>query len=515
MSQHAPSQQAAIAQTLIHTCTRFQVVNFFVSPGSRSTPLLLAALSHPQVRLHRIVDERGAAYAALNFARASSQPVAVITTSGTAAGNLMPAVMEADRAGIPLLLLTADRPPELLGVGANQTTRQKDLFLNLVRASWQLPTGNHETPALNEIARQLSECLVKLDHPLPGPVHINCPFREPFFLEAIDPPRITIPLRDAPEEPDLPDAILARVRSAKRPLITLGRIETVKEQSLLAPILQHLRLPIYTDIGSGFRLTQFPSHVSGLELIIQSTKFCPQPPDFVLHIGSYTVSKHYWQWLTSQSQTPQICQLSFRGESVNPMLIPTHYHDRLRPEQIASILQECTKLPANDWLTSTIPHTMSDMMENVSPPWLPPLMQQLPCPASFFFGNSSVPRYFQLFALPSQPQPVPVAINRGVSGIDGNLHSLLGWTLGNELPAIAVMGDLTFYHDLNALPFLSKLPFPLLIIVLNNAGGSIFYNLPIASHSEICDYWFACRDAVELPIPDLARTFNFQYHCIE
>ena len=246
------------AETLIDSLVAQGITRFVISPGSRSTPLTLAVARHPAARHTIAYDERGAAYFAVGYARATGRPAALVCTSGTAAANYLPAVTEASHDALPMVVLTADRPPERHGIGANQTIDQQNLYGDFVRAFVNVsPEDQHadDGGARDVAGRSVAASLF----PVPGPVHINCMFREPFQLKA---PSHTpaAPLDGEPtHHKALPtdrkalNDLIARASQAEHPLLLVGDLATARDREAALALARHLQWPVWADIRSGLR----------------------------------------------------------------------------------------------------------------------------------------------------------------------------------------------------------------------------------------------------------------------
>src|SRR6056297_2674832 len=308
----ALDQNRLWADLLVEELVRGGVGLFCLAPGSRSTPLTVAVGSNPRAKHLIHFDERGTAFAALGYARATGRPAAWITTSGTAVANGLPAVVEASVDRVPLLLLTADRPPELRDTGANQTIPQPNLFGEYVRWRFDLPTP---TPAIDPafVLTTADQALHRAMGPPAGPVHLNCMFREPL---APDPPDIPAEMPDGLQRwassdgpytryempsrvtPDDVRAFTDRLRAVERGLIVAGRFATRAEGAAAARLAETLGWPLLPDIGSQARLVD--SHVACpfYDQVLGSTAFAEaHAPEAVVHLGGRSTSKRLAQFV--------------------------------------------------------------------------------------------------------------------------------------------------------------------------------------------------------------------------
>jgi len=487
-----------------------------IAPGSRSTPLAIAFSEVHGIRIHTHSDERSAAYFALGLARASRKPVALVCTSGTAAANFFPAIVEANYGEVPLLVLTADRPAELRESGANQTIDQIKLFGDHVRWFVDVPPpeanfSKHLFRYLQSLAARAFETSLS---PLPGPVHLNFPFRKP--LEPIDVPTdrptwmndsLLSTLETAPAQvifsrpllfptADQKDLLTRMISSSLRGLIICGpRCPEGDFPARLTELAAQTGYPIFADALSGLRFGEHvnESIIGGYDTFISSIKDAYHP-QLVLRFGDLPTSNVLSDYLDSLDDVPQI-HISetkrwrddrFRVTHsmwVDPLLLC----ESLLENAPAAVLGggEAAK-SERDWLSAwtSLEHAVWDEVSAIRAESdfeggiLPDVLSQLPAGSGLFVANSLPVRHLNQFTRPSS-KPVRVFANRGASGIDGTLSSALG--AAAHLPGLVfVTGDLSFYHDMNGLLAFSRSDIRATIVVINNNGGGIFQRLPIS-----------------------------------
>jgi 2-succinyl-5-enolpyruvyl-6-hydroxy-3-cyclohexene-1-carboxylate synthase len=489
---------------LIEALARHGCRFFSISPGSRSTPLTLAAADTTDVTAVINHDERGAAFQGLGYGCAGDSPAVLICTSGTAAANYLPAVAEADAAQVPLIVLTADRPPELQQCGANQTINQTDLFGSRLRWFRQLPCPDDNAP-LSLWLTAASEACDRAQGPVPGPVQLNLPFREP-LVDQQSGPELSWPAlleKAVVSDPDLRrwldgdrpwrrlhrgdqlapaaiDHLLKTISKASRPLIVAGAIREGGTRRQLLRLAEQIGCPIIADVQSGLTVTNQSSAqvVHHADLLLRSPQFqAAAKPDLVIQVGSRLVSKQLLQWLGGLESTPLLRfsmavdddPLLRRGEVVTgdvsdvfQQLVP-----KVRPapwsladwKAKATELLEASDLELSETTAARIV-SRNGRVDRVL--WLgssQPVRDVDACAASGAFGN--------------------VASARGVSGIDGTISAALGFSRGCRAPVTALVGDLTALHDVNALHQMAEHPWPVCLIVINNDGGGIFSRLPV------------------------------------
>ncbi len=481
-----------------------------ISPGSRSTPLALAALRHPELTTRVVIDERSAAFFALGAAKAERKPVALVATSGSAVANWMPAVVEADMARVPLILLSADRPPELQDRGANQTMDQPGLFGGHVRARHALPPAETGAGWLAELAARAVAASLG---PLPGPVHINLPFREPLVPGpgAASPPRAAAPRWLAstlhPDRAALD--FLGTTLSSGAGAIVCGAEDLGDDfRRAVLDLASRLRVPVLADLLSGLRFD--PG--AGEAVLAHPDQVARTAPtaDWVLRFGGSPVSRPLAEWLGRCAGRPQIV-VADHSRFIDASGTAT----RILRADPAVLCRGVEAAPAPaPWLAGFVARDRAAgaVAERICAERRPfeggffrAMLRALPEETPVFFGNSLAVRSAEWFAgrMPNRLRPFG---NRGVSGIDGNLSTAFGIaaTLGS---AVAMVGDLAFLHDINALALAPSAP--LVVVVLDNGGGGIFDHLAQAGLPEFETGWLAPQT---LDIAAACRAFALPCH---
>ena len=477
-----------------------------IAPGSRSTPLAVA-FAESGIKIYVHSDERSAAYFALGLARASRKPVALVCTSGTAAANFFPAIVEANTSEVPLLVLTADRPAEMRESGANQTIDQQKLFGDHVR--WFVDVPAPEANFSKHIFRYLQTLAARAcetsQSPLPGAVHLNFQFRKP--LEPMDVPNdipswmdepLLSDLEAAPAQltfsrprhfpaPEQTDFLAETISSSPRGLIVCGpRCPEGDFPARLTALAAKLGWPILADALSGLR---FGLHVNENILGGYDT-FLPANlrPQIVLRFGDVPTSNALCDYLDSLEGVPQIhisdiqrwrddrfrvthsmwCDATLLCETLVDTL------DKLESKASPTWLHDWLSYEERTWNEVNALRTEPDFEGGI----LSDVLGQLPAGGGLYVANSLPVRHLDQFAQPSQ-KPARVFANRGASGIDGTLSSALG--AAAHLPGLVfVTGDTSFYHDMNGLLAIQRCGIRATIVVINNDGGGIFQRLPIA-----------------------------------
>lgn len=490
-------------KTLIDQLVKQGVDYFCIAPGSRSTPLTLAVAENPKANSFIHFDERGAAFHALGYAKASKRPAAVIVTSGTAVGNLMPAVMEASAAQIPLIVLTCDRPPELRDTMANQTTDQIKIFGDYIRYFFDLPIPHQELPE-NFLSTTIGQAVTRSLFPIQGPIQLNCPFPEPFFSGENTTPLSCLPTNYFVPKQTLenPKKWAQELGKTEKGVLVLGGNANAPEAKDFA---EKLQWPILPDILSSQRELGKEKAISHYHHILKSL---PElRANVVLHLGDPPVSKILLQWMASAKRLIHVAQ--------HPKRCDPHHSvsDRIICEPSTFCKQLIDLLPQREknWVAMW-KHLSSVAQETCTFPLLsePGVMQCLEKMAkpniALFFGNSMPIRDADMFFFPSKPCG-PILGNRGLSGIDGNIATVAG--IAHHMPVIAVMGDQTVLHDLNSLAQLKKTKHRVKLIIINNGGGGIFSFLDIGKRKDVLDPYFAATH--ERKFSHAAQMFDLSY----
>lgn len=496
------------AALLIEELRRCGVRHVVVSPGSRSTPLTLAAASTPGIEAHAHFDERGAAFYALGLARAHLQPAALICTSGSAAANYLPALVEAAASCVPLIVLTADRPPELLHTGANQAIDQPGLFAKYVRWEQTLPCPTTEIPARFLLTTVDQACHAAMRAPA-GPVHLNCMFREPLapvpsgcdfsgyladvaaWRDGVGPYTKYYPARgfmDSEQERE----VVNHAHFAKIGVLVIGQLDDPLEIHAARVLAEAMPWPVLPDVLSSVRVAPGGHELAACyDHLMLSERFRAHfNPDVVFHIGGAITSKRLNEFLAARR--PKYVHIAPHGLRRDPGHIVTH-----RVE--ADLRAFC------GWLTAWVRGRgdkallapllgLSRLAGDAIDAWLAAhdalaemhvarIVSRAAPPGSLvFLGNSMPVRDFDMYA-DSACAAGRIMANRGASGIDGNLATALGAARALGQPLTAIVGDLTALHDLNSLALVRAAGVPVVIVVVNNDGGGIFSFLPVREHA--------------------------------
>ncbi len=491
------------------------ISRFFMSPGARSSPLIAALAECDDLSVTIHYDERGMSFAALGHAMATGFPTVCITTSGSAVANLLPACVEASHSGVPVIFVTADRPPELRGTGANQTILQPGIFGSFVRLVNDLPCPADFTASKETLVAALSEAVALSTGSNPGPVHLNIPIREPLLESndaktsgAIFPFKITY--AEASRLPVSLDDFFA----SDSGVVVIGRLSSREQKGVTAIIdwAKRLGWPVFCDPLSGARLIS--GVVRHADWLLQRSDI--PPPKRVLHFGGALVSKRIGKWLSACHGDDYI--------QVRDSPLPLDPWDQ-KPHVIRiDVLEFCSSIEpqppsCNDWLSawkaadasvaSVLQDELGDKAE-LSEIEIARLAARsaLERGHKVFLANSMPVRDFDASAEALASKSSYVFGNRGASGIDGNIATIAGIAMANDTPLLAIIGDLSALHDLNSLPLLLNLRVTLVIV--NNHGGGIFRFLPLpvtAVNRE--KYW---ETPHHFGFANAAAQFGIEYH---
>ena len=479
-----------LAQVAIDQLVEWGVVDFCICPGSRSTPLALTIARHPKAHSYIFHDERSATFCALGFGKTGKLAV-LITTSGTAVANAMPAVVEANMAGIPLLLMTADRPPELRFTNANQTIDQIKLFGDQVRFFFDIPCASDNYP-ISALQNTLGFAVSKCIGINPGPVHLNWMFREPFNLHNPSFPYTSYKLPQ-PGQIQLTDAQLLEIKDivsdSKSGLIVVGEITNPRERNALKIILKENGWPVIIDASSGLSLFNTANKVLAFVDLLRSPPATFRP-DVIVQFGNGLCTKRYELWLKTQS-CPVIV-LNSRPISSNPGALSIHRY-QVHLQTLGWMTTHFSRSKLMNWVTKRNQQVQVAMEKNRQ--WsevtvLQNSISSIPKDGMLFIGNSMPIRDLNNYA---SSKDITVYSNRGASGIDGLPSTTLGIHLSTEKPTLLVLGDLSLMHDIGVLFTLKSMTFKqtLIIVVINNFGGGIFGMLPISQEKDVFDTHFA------------------------
>lgn len=502
-----------------------------LSPGSRSTPIVWALAHCESIETLPVLDERGAAFYALGLARQSGRPVVLACTSGTATANYLPALVEARESGIPLLVLTADRPPELRRCSAGQTVDQVKMYGSCAVDYFELPVPEPTEACMRQLRQTLLHALDRTMFPFRGPVHVNCPLREPLAPSETT----SLALNFEPERllEKLPAPSLQRVDSAasfgdmpecvSQGLIIAGTVQPDDESAAccaLWSLAARTGWPVLCDALGPWRFGDVPDgvvRVSAYDAILGNESACAAlEPDFVFQVGPLPTSKNLRRWL-SFVDAPTLVATTLPDN-----LDAAHARSRtvcIAPERLGSVPLPLGREADYGLLWAELERMERGRLDAALDGcgWFfegllaRELYRSLPEGASLFVANSMSVRDAESFAgLGSASKRI--FFNRGANGIDGTIATALGCVHGGR--GVLLCGDLAFLHDAGSLLAARQMRGSLTIVLCDNHGGGIFGKLPVASLGDpVFESYFSTPQ--EADFAALGRAYGAEYQLVD
>ncbi len=503
---------------LVETLVRLGLRQVVISPGSRSTPLTFAFARHPEIEAIPVLDERSAAFFALGLAKQTMQPVALVCTSGTAAANFFPAMIEAQEGGVPLLVITADRPPEMRECASGQTIDQQKLYGSHVNFYHELAVPEANAERLAYLRQMVAHAHARTLRPDAGPVHLNAPFRDPLppiedgtaaeFGAGFDWDRFFFHVAPAPSE--LIQTAIPSLAASVHGVIVVGPAQPadpIAYAEVVGEIARRLGWPVLADGLSPLRnhAARVPGLVTAYAGILRNQAAAERlKPERVICLDGWPTSKVLRGWLEAagvstllvttrvgnrdalhgRTQTLR-CSLENFAAQLPPPEEPNGY------ERMWASLEKRARAALDARLDAT-----TDLFE-MKAAWL--LARHLPAGTPLSIANSMPVRDVE-FVWPAGDRAIRPVFNRGANGIDGTLSSALGAAHGG-VPAALLTGDLALLHDTNGFLLRPKFRGSLTIVLINNRGGGIFEHLPVAQFDPPFEEFFATpqdADFVEL-----------------
>jgi 2-succinyl-5-enolpyruvyl-6-hydroxy-3-cyclohexene-1-carboxylate synthase len=493
-------------QAFVEELYRCGMRHAVTSPGSRNAPLALTLAAQEGIEATSVLDERSAGFVALGMAKASGRPVAVTCTSGTAAANLHPAVVEAHEARVPLVVLTADRPPELREVGAGQAIDQIKLYGTT--AKWFVEVGTHEPSRQTAIHHRALACRAywTAAGDRPGPVHLNFPLREP-----LAPAPEELPVEDwegrpggepwtevrahasAPHSDDV-HALAERIAAEPRGAIVCGPChEHVAEAA--SRLAAEAGWPLLAEPTSGARCGDHDrSHVvAHYDVLLRIEEFAnAHRPGLVLRVGDMPTSKPLRALVAKSSQIvidphgawhepTRAAELVLQASAERALVAVASTVAMRNPEKDPGWLEEWRAADAKVWAA------VQEAPEGFEGRVLASLEPELPEEAVVWVSSSMPIRDVEAY-FPQSPKRLHFLSNRGANGIDGVVSSAMGAAIATSLPTWVLIGELALQHDAGGLLAARRSGVPLEIVCINNGGGGIFDFLPVAEHADPAAY---------------------------
>jgi len=516
------------AGVLAETLARCGVRQAVVSPGSRSTPLTFALAAHGELEAIPVLDERSAAFFAIGLAKRQHRPVALLCTSGTAAANFFPAVIEAHESAVPLLVLTADRPPELRSCASGQTIDQQKLYGAYVNFHHELALPWLDVGRLRYLRQTVAHAVQRTIVPAAGPVHLNVPFRDPLppigddgaaaqLAARIDWPQFFAGL--APATPSAmagpPPSLVPDVHGA----ILIGPSQPADADAYAAAvgeIARRLGWPVLADGLSPVRphADRVPHVVTTYDAILRNAHAAERlKPEVVLCLGGWPTSKVLRAWL--EASDPITWLVTERPDNRDALHLRTRHVAFSLPVLAAALpvaidvngyqrmwarYEEKARAQLDEKLRSEA------ALFEPKAAWL--LAQDLPAGTPVFVANSMPVRDVES-VWPAANRRTRLLCNRGANGIDGTLSSALGIAHGSEQPAVLLTGDLALLHDTNGFLLRPKFRGSLTVVLINNRGGGIFDHLPVAQFEPPFEEFFATPQ--EADFAQLAAAYGAEH----
>lgn len=517
----SPFETAAILiQSLYSQGLRHAVI----SPGSRSTPLTLALAYHKGYKKQVVLDERSAAFIALGIGKETGLPALLVCTSGTAAANYFPAIVEAKQSGVPMIVLTADRPPHLRGIGSSQTIDQIKLYGDnavFFHEIGEVSGDETDRKRVQFAALQSFEESIQKG----GAAHLNLPFRKPLepteeLLETVirlNQKQVQLSKENEPSATvslTLSNTITDLINSAVKPLVIAGPSNRYhSNEDTAIQIAEKIGAPVITEPGS--RFNTHPQRVHRYEQFLRNPDTRTSlRPDLILRFGDQPFTKslltalNEWQdvstlhfssrnsWQDAEMSVDHTVQLRQKDLLSTDKITERKAENYQQWSEVDSKSEASLSAALNNEETLCDGHVFNHLSSALDVEW------------NIMLSNSLPPRDAALFGTPGKN----VIVNRGAAGIDGILSTAIGAALSTGTPTCAVMGDLAFLHDSNALLSIKKVPTPFLIVVINNSGGNIFRMLPVYQQKETYEQYFETPQ--QASIEHLSKAHGIRYRAI-
>ena len=488
---------STLSKTICELLKHHNIKNICISPGSRNTPLTNMLINDEFFNCYSILDERSSAYFALGISKSNGDSAVILTTSGTAVGNLLPAIIESDQSMSPLIIISADRPNKLIGTGENQTINQQNIFRNNIRDFINVES---ELDSSNSFVNKINLMILKskgLKEEPPGPIHINIAFNEPLIDELNFK---SFKIKTLKKESK---SISKSIKNYKRPLIVCGQIDTYKNiNKKILNLSEKLNAPIIAEITSQLRFNNtHPNILSHYEFFIEDII----EPDCIIQFGKKpTISKKLTKLINNCEH--RILFSDSKG-----------YNDDCKNVFPLSCIIKIENTTDSQWssnlksLNTSIESKLASLNDELfyDGSIISNILKTLKNNDNVFIGNSLCIRNMNKYSINSN-NSINIFCNRGASGIDGITSTALGMAIMNkEHNNLLITGDLSFIHDLNALLIAQLNKINLTIIIMNNNGGQIFSKLPYAKTDDnFKKYWLTPQ---KIQIKNIAQLYNLKY----
>jgi len=503
--------------SIVETLVKSDITNFYVSPGLRNTPIIKAIINNPKAKHFTGIDERAQSYRAIGSIKAENNPAVLVCTSGTALANYYPAVIEAFQDNLPLIILSADRPIELVWSQANQAIDQKNIFQNFVSKNINL-----ETPSINQNIQSIINHIfysVEKTKNLQLPLHINIPFKEPLtitdFKFDFDKVTPTLSQFSTKHMIELDQNIINLIKKSSKYIISIGQLSN-KDYLNISKLLE-LTCFKYLDITSNLKFKKNCNDyiIPSFDHIEINDYFNENIPTLIIHFGGNITSKKFNQFV--KNNDIPVININSKHTSNNLASSQSYFLD----------------IPSRQWEEHFIPilpntnyykNFQEDMFAKIniindsplSIPWISKhLVENLETSSILYIGNSTAIRSFDLYSSIQENKNHQIYFNRGVSGIEGFIASAVGVSESNpDKEVYLILGDISFLHDLNSLSLLRELKQNscVKIIILNNYSGGIFSLLPINQDKDVLDI---ISTKHKFNFKGTASDFNIKYTLVD
>ena len=516
---------------IIDELVKSNVLDFYISPGMRSAPLVNSLLQLKNVNLYLGIDERAQPYRAIGNSKATGRTSALICTSGTALANYLPAIIEAKKSAIPLIVLSADRPVELSTTDANQTIDQTKFYSQHVMsdASLGAPTEQID-PAV--IRNTINHLLFRSMYPNKGPVHLNIPLRGPLGQEKEDISKSYIdkcrlgftrenhtkyhsPIQALSSE--IVNEVSDLINTTEKGILVIGSLPNSICKKSIKEFIKNLNWPMHLDVSSSLKYDY------SLEDNIIPTfdhpevfeKLSENVPRTIIHLGGRTTSKNYYRFL-EENEEINLVSVNWSENKEDPsqltnIRIVSHVDQFC--EQLKDLIKTKTESFKIDW-TDFVKRKINIIED--SPLCYPviskKIIENIKENSSLYISNSTIVRSFDNYISLNSRKNIDIFTNRGVSGIEGLIASAVGSSEGTSTHTTLLIGDISFIHDMNSLQLLKESKSSVAVILINNGGGGIFTLLPIAENKELLPFLTTPH---ELKFKDTASTFGINYKKVQ
>jgi 2-succinyl-5-enolpyruvyl-6-hydroxy-3-cyclohexene-1-carboxylate synthase len=525
---------------IVEELVRNGIDYFVISPGSRSTPLTVAVARHPQAKNIICLDERGAAFHAIGYARATGKPAVLICTSGSAAANYFPAVIEAATDNVPMIILSADRPPELRQTGANQTIHQVNLYGDYPVWQFDLPCPTTEIEP-KVVLTTIDLAVSRSQQPPGGVVHLNCMFREPLVPTdaPVDIPENLVQWQksQAPythygrkltilTELEI-QSLIKIIQHTRKGVLVVGQLKSTVEIEAVSRLAAKLNWAVFADIQSGLRLSDdLPNLVHYFDLLLLTDRSALLTEiDTVIQLGTRIVSTRWLKWLEKYPPTNYIAIVNDAERHDSSHLVSLRLEsdivaicDSLAERLRQRFARELSPLLLSQWVqdlraaSDTIGGSVDKFLKTTQltePSIARTISQLIRSQHGLWVANSMPIRDLDMYGVTASVS-ARIGANRGTSGIEGAIAAATGFAVGLQAPVTTIVGDLSSLHDLNSLDLLRRNSQPVIVIIINNDGGGIFSFLPISKSTQVFDTYFGTPHGLDFS--HAAAMFGIDYY---